>query len=46
LAEDQMEEQPCSAREPDDATRICVSDVGHKGRHRFRHPAVANGLAN
>ena len=35
-AEELMEEQPCSAKDPDDPTRICVSEVGHSGRHKYR----------
>jgi hypothetical protein len=35
-AEEAMEEQPCSAKDPADPSRICVSEVGHRGRHRFR----------
>jgi hypothetical protein len=43
--EEPTEPLPCSSRDPDDPTRICVSEVGHKGRHKFRQREV-NGLAN
>jgi hypothetical protein len=39
-----MEPQPCSSKDPDDPTRVCVSEVGHRGRHRFRQREL-NGLA-
>ena len=46
--EETLEPQPCSIRDPDDPTRLCVSEVGHKGHHRFRRLAVesVNGLAH
>lgn len=27
---------PCAFLDPGDGTRICIGDVGHRGRHRFR----------
>jgi hypothetical protein len=39
--------QPCGAVAPDGAA-VCLSEVGHRGRHRFRKLTVgtANGLVN
>ena len=39
--------QPCAYVNPEDPTLICVGNVGHRGRHRFRviptgDPALAN----
>ena len=39
------EPQPCSMHDPDDPARSCVSEVAHKGRHRYR-PVARDGLAN
>ena len=39
---DEPTPRPCGAE--DSGGRICVNEVGHKGRHRFRKLAV--GLAN
>lgn len=43
---DQAEHEPCGM-EAGDGT-VCVSQVGHRGRHRFRRLAVGmtNGLPN
>jgi len=40
--EAKREEQPspCAFLDPDDPTVICIADVGHRGRHRFRKLAV------
>ena len=38
-----MEPAPCGMQYPDDPDRYCISDVGHKGRHKFR---PVNGLVN
>ena len=45
-AEEVREEQHCSAKDPDDPTRICVGKVAHRGRHRLRTLPARNGLAN
>jgi hypothetical protein len=40
--------QPCGYSNPDDGSELCMSEVGHRGRHRFRKLTVgtANGLVN
>jgi hypothetical protein len=43
-AEEAMEEQPCSAKDPDDPSRICVSKVAHMGRHKYRPLVGSSGL--
>lgn len=43
-----LEAEPCAMINPASASEVCVSPVGHRGRHRFRRlPAdTANGLPN
>lgn len=46
-AQEEPEPEPCGAPEPSEngstafTGRLCISPVGHKGRHRFREPAQA-----
>ena len=39
---------PCAYVSPDDADLICVGDIGHRGRHKFRRlgPQDPAALAN
>lgn len=39
---------PCAFISPDDASLICVGDIGHRGRHKFRRlgPQDPAALAN
>ena len=32
-----MEPAPCGSQNPDDPDRCCISEVGHSGRHKYRH---------
>lgn len=43
-----LETEPCALINPASASEVCVSPVGHRGRHRFRRlPAeTTNGLPN
>jgi hypothetical protein len=34
--EGEVDPLPCGSQSEDDPTRFCVSDVGHKGRHKYR----------
>ena len=43
-AEEAVEEQPCSAKDPADPSRICVSKVAHTGRHEYRPPMESAGV--
>ena len=43
-AAEAMEEQPCSARDPADPSRICVSKVAHTGRHTYRPLVGSSGV--
>jgi len=36
---------PCAFLDARDPTRICLGDAGHRGRHRFRTIAAADGEA-
>ena len=38
-----MEPAPCGRQNPDDPDRFCISEVGHSGRHEYRH---INGLVD
>lgn len=31
-----MEQAPCGLRNPDEPDCHCISEVGHKGRHKYR----------
>ena len=42
--EEAMEEQPCSARDPADPSRIRVSEVAHTGRQEYRPPMESAGV--
>ena len=34
--EDEVDPMPCGSQSKDDPTLFCVSEVGHKGRHKYR----------
>ena len=41
--EEEGEPLPCGAQLAKDPTRVCVREVGHSGRHKYRR---LNGLVN
>jgi hypothetical protein len=43
---DEEEPTPPPCGVTDDEGRVCVSEVGHKGRHRFRALVTTDGLPN